>query len=108
MESRQEAGDGSAPLPPPWGPSPTADDTNAPLILGVAGLMMGLSFTIVALRIWVRQVVIKTMGVDDSVMIAALVCSGFSGFRLGETGGRTVSLSFQGCVSACVCACVCG
>lgn len=73
MESPHEAGDGSAPPLPPPSPSPTANDTNAPLILGVAGLLMGLSFTIVALRIWVRQVMINTMGVDDLVMIAALV-----------------------------------
>ena len=73
MESRQEANDGSAPPASPPGPSSTADDTKAPLILGVAELLMGLSFTIVVLRIWVRQAVIKTMGVDDWVMIAALV-----------------------------------
>lgn len=73
MEPRQDAGDGSAPPAPPQGPSPTAGDTNAPLILGVAGLLMGLSFTTVALRIWVRQAMIKTMGVDDAIMISALV-----------------------------------
>lgn len=104
MEPRQEAGDGSAPLPPPRGPSPTADDTNAPLILGVAGLLMGLSFTIVALRIWVRQVVIKSMGVDDSVMIAALVRLGFSGFPLGRYGWRSCFTELWPC---CVCQCMC-
>ena len=59
--------------PPPKGPSPTAGDTNVDMILSVSGLMMGLSFAIVGMRVWVRQFIIKTLGIDDMVMIAALV-----------------------------------
>ncbi|KAK8068338.1 hypothetical protein PG996_007450 [Apiospora saccharicola] len=36
---------------------------------------MGLSFAIVGLRIWVRQFMIKTLGVDDMVMMAALIAA---------------------------------
>ncbi|KAK8023755.1 hypothetical protein PG993_011821 [Apiospora rasikravindrae] len=61
------------PLPP--GPSPTAGDSNTGMILSVSGLMMGLSFAIVGLRIWVRQLIIKTLGFDDVVMIAALIAA---------------------------------
>ncbi|KAK7946262.1 uncharacterized protein PG986_010583 [Apiospora aurea] len=60
-------------LPP--GPSPTAGDSNTDIILSVSGLMMGLSFGIVGLRIWVRQFMIKTLGVDDVVMMAALIAA---------------------------------
>ncbi|KAK8074120.1 hypothetical protein PG994_005019 [Apiospora phragmitis] len=64
-----------SPPPTPPGPSPTAGDSNADMILSVSGLMMGLSFAIVGLRIWVRQFMIKTLGVDDMVMIAALIAA---------------------------------
>lgn len=62
-----------APPPLPPGPSPTAGDSNVGMIFSVSGLMMGLSFAIVGLRIWVRQFMINTLGVDDMVMMAALV-----------------------------------
>ncbi|KAK8109515.1 hypothetical protein PG999_007652 [Apiospora kogelbergensis] len=61
--------------PSPTRPSPTAGDSNVDMILSVSGLMMGLSFTIVGLRIWVRHFMIKTLGIDDTVMIAALIAA---------------------------------
>ncbi|KAK7973869.1 hypothetical protein PG989_015717 [Apiospora arundinis] len=61
--------------PPPPGPSPTAEDSNVDMILAVSGMMMGLSFTIVGLRVWVRNFMIKTLGIDDMVMIAALTAA---------------------------------
>ncbi|KAK8102401.1 hypothetical protein PG984_015547 [Apiospora sp. TS-2023a] len=64
-----------APPPLPPGSSPTAGDSNVATILSVSGLMMGLSFAIVGLRIWVRQFMIKTLGVDDMVMMAALIAA---------------------------------
>lgn len=66
--------------PSPTRPSPTAGDSNVDMILSVSGLMMGLSFTIVGLRIWVRHFMIKTLGIDDTVMIAALVRRSLLGF----------------------------
>ncbi|KAK7917472.1 hypothetical protein PG985_011080 [Apiospora marii] len=55
-----------APPPLPPGPSPTAGDSNVNMILSVSGLMMGLSFAIF---------MIKTLGVDDMVMMAALIAA---------------------------------
>lgn len=79
-----------APLPLPPEPSPTADDSNVDTILSVSGLMMGLSFAIVGLRIWVRQFMIKTLGVDDMVMMAALV-SALPAFFIKNLPHRLIS-----------------
>lgn len=44
--------------------------------LGVTGTLLGLSFLIVVLRCWARQVILRTFGIDDAAMLLALVsCS---------------------------------
>jgi hypothetical protein len=53
--------------------STTADPSNAPTILGITGTMMALSFIVVSLRCWIRQMVLKSFSLDDAIMVAALV-----------------------------------
>ncbi|ORY58914.1 uncharacterized protein BCR38DRAFT_72093 [Pseudomassariella vexata] len=47
-------------------------DSNAGTILAITATMMGLSFIVVALRCWIRQVMLKSFNIDDAVMVVAL------------------------------------
>jgi len=50
--------------------SPT---TNAPSILAVNGGFAGIALVVVILRIYIRSVVLRSIGSDDWVMVAAMV-----------------------------------
>jgi hypothetical protein len=50
--------------------------TNAPTILAINGAFTGLALCVVLARIYVRTIMLKTFGIDDGFIVAALV-SGF-------------------------------
>jgi hypothetical protein len=52
----------------------TDTSTNAPSILAINGVFCGFTVLVVAARIYVRMVMLKTMGTDDYLMAAATVC----------------------------------
>ncbi|KAH6667783.1 hypothetical protein B0J14DRAFT_489146 [Halenospora varia] len=52
-----------------------ADVNKGPDILGAIATTTVLAFTIVIMRLYVRIVMIRAMGVDDYIIIAALICS---------------------------------
>lgn len=43
-------------------------------ILAICGTLTALSLVLVALRVWVRAKIIRLVGADDWIMIAAMVC----------------------------------
>ncbi len=47
--------------------------TNAPTILAIVGAFVGCAVLVVALRVFVRTLMLKTFGPDDYVMVAATV-----------------------------------
>lgn len=59
------------------GPSPhdpsLPNDTIAPMILGISGMLTGLAFLIVLSRCYVRLAMLKVFGVDDWIMLFAMV-----------------------------------
>lgn len=42
-------------------------------LVGVTGTLMALSFSVVVMRCWARQVILRTFGWDDAAMLLALV-----------------------------------
>ncbi|KAH6679760.1 hypothetical protein B0J14DRAFT_305982 [Halenospora varia] len=63
-----------APPPPPdFGPN--ALESHGKMILGITGGFTAFATLVVALRMYVRAVILKTMGPDDYVMIFATLCS---------------------------------
>lgn len=60
------------PVPPP----PTAEDIafdNAPRILAITGTFFTAALIVVMLRIYVRTVLLRVIGIDDYVMLGAMV-----------------------------------
>jgi hypothetical protein len=55
--------------------STTDTSTNAPSILSINGVFCGFTVLVVLARIYVRMVMLKTMGMDDYLMTAATVCT---------------------------------
>ena len=55
--------------------TPLDTSTNAPSILAINGFFCGFSVLVVLLRGYVRAVMLKTVGVDDYLMLAATVRS---------------------------------
>jgi hypothetical protein len=56
--------------------APTAPldySSHAPFILAINGFLVGLSLLIFGARIYVRSMMLKTVGADDYVMVAAMV-----------------------------------
>lgn len=51
----------------------TDTSTNAPSILAINGVFCGFTVLVVVARIYVRWVMLKTMGTDDYLMVAATV-----------------------------------
>jgi hypothetical protein len=50
------------------------DDTNAPEILTVTGCFFAAAAIVVILRCYVRVSMLKVFGLDDYLMVVALVC----------------------------------
>lgn len=50
------------------------DDTNAPAILTITGTFFGVATLVVLLRCYVRISMLKVFGIDDYLMVVALVC----------------------------------
>ena len=48
-------------------------ETRGPLMLTVSGVMTGLAVVIVGLRVYVRTCIVRTFGLDDMLMVLALV-----------------------------------
>lgn len=48
-------------------------ETKGPLILTVTGVMTGLAVVMVVLRVYARAFVVKKFGLDDILMVLALV-----------------------------------
>ncbi|KAH8170189.1 integral membrane protein [Sarocladium implicatum] len=77
------SGDPSAggPAPPPGPPPPSIDDyppeyinaNNSARIVGIVGFFHVLAFTFVALRIYVRLKLVRAFGVDDGLIIVAVL-----------------------------------
>lgn len=51
------------------------NDSNADSILGINGFFASAALVVVCLRIYVRAVMLKTFGVDDYIICAAMVSS---------------------------------
>lgn len=64
---RQAAG------PPPLTPEQIAY-TNAPEILAITGSFFAAAAVVVLLRCYVRLAILKVFGIDDYVMVFAMVC----------------------------------
>lgn len=56
---------------------PVDRSTNAPSILAVNGVFCGIIVVVMALRMYVRAVMLKTVGVDDWLILAATVITTF-------------------------------
>jgi hypothetical protein len=74
----------------PPAPPPAADRasraSNAAMILGASGVMTGLTVAIVAVRLYVRQFVLKTFGWDDAViLLATMQCIAVMACFIGQT-----------------------
>jgi hypothetical protein len=52
---------------------PVDTTSNAPSILAINGFFMGFALLIVGARIYVRSIMLKTVGADDYVIMAAMV-----------------------------------
>jgi len=50
-----------------------ADESNVPRLLAITGTFFGLAILVVTLRMIVRAFILKKVGVDDWVIIAAAV-----------------------------------
>lgn len=46
---------------------------NGATLVGITGTLMGLSFSVVMMRCWARQFILRTFGWDDAAMLLALV-----------------------------------
>lgn len=46
---------------------------NGSTLMGITGTLMALSFSVVMMRCWARQVILRTFGWDDAAMLLALV-----------------------------------
>ncbi len=56
------------------GEDPALDaQTQVPVLIGTSVALLAAAFIVVALRIFTRKVIVKSMGADDIVMIFALV-----------------------------------
>ncbi|KAH7317763.1 phosphatidylserine decarboxylase [Rhexocercosporidium sp. MPI-PUGE-AT-0058] len=67
-------------------PGPIDRSTNAPSILAVNGVFFGFTILVMAARIYVRAVMLKTMGTDDWLILAATLCgAGVFACFIGET-----------------------
>ncbi|PVH82004.1 hypothetical protein DL98DRAFT_514370 [Cadophora sp. DSE1049] len=53
---------------------PVDRSTNAPSILAVNGVFCGAAVLVMAARMYVRTVMLKTLGVDDWLILAATIC----------------------------------
>jgi hypothetical protein len=47
--------------------------TNAPEIIAIVGAFVGCAVLVVALRVMVRSLILKTFGLDDYVMVGSTV-----------------------------------
>jgi len=65
-------------------------DDRSPEVFAVAALFFVLTWTTVVLRIYVRAVLMKTWGKDDSYMVAALV-SGHVSRSIGNYADQACS-----------------
>ena len=76
FETKRQAG------PPPLTPEELAY-TNAPEILAISGSFFAVATLVVLLRCYVRLVMLKVFGIDDYVMVVAMVCklSALEAFR---------------------------
>lgn len=54
------------------GPVSTSTANNGPVILAITGAFTGFAGVVVLLRIYVRAVMLKTVGPDDWIMIVAM------------------------------------
>ncbi len=61
----------------PTSTGPVDRSTNAPSILAVNGVFGGLTVVVMTLRMYVRAVMLKTVGVDDWLILAATVITTF-------------------------------
>jgi len=50
------------------------DENRGPEILAVCGSLVGFSLVIVLLRLYVRAKMVRHVGVDDWIIVAAMVC----------------------------------
>ncbi|KAH9207631.1 hypothetical protein DL95DRAFT_395890 [Leptodontidium sp. 2 PMI_412] len=67
-------------------PGPIDRSTNAPSILAVNGVFFGFTVVVMAARIYVRAVMLKTIGTDDWLILAATLCgAGVFACFVGET-----------------------
>ncbi|KAK7984513.1 Polyketide synthase- enoylreductase [Apiospora arundinis] len=48
-------------------------DSNGGSILAITGTLMGITFVVVSLRLYIRQVMLKSFSIDDGVILAALI-----------------------------------
>ena len=65
---------GAAPTRSPAEFAARAAESNQPFILGLVVPFFILGVTAILLRTWVRAKIVKVMGIDDWVMLGALVC----------------------------------
>ena len=54
-----------------------SDASRSQMLLVCSSLCLALAWVSVALRVWVRAVIIKSFGWDDTLMVFALVCLTF-------------------------------
>ncbi|KAK0111525.1 hypothetical protein ONS95_001879 [Cadophora gregata] len=65
---------------------PVDRSTNAPSILAVNGVFCGAAVVVMAARMYVRAVMLKTLGIDDWLILAATICGvGVFTCFVGET-----------------------
>lgn len=57
---------------PHMGPVPISTANNGPVILAVTGAFTGFAGLVVILRMYVRAVMLKTVGTDDWLMVIAM------------------------------------
>jgi len=61
----------AAPGPPKFGP--VSMTSRGKSILGITGFFTGFACTVVLARLYVRTFMLKTVGIDDYIMIVAMV-----------------------------------
>lgn len=48
-------------------------ESNGEYILIITGIVMGITFVVVSLRLYIRQVMLKSFSIDDAIILVALV-----------------------------------
>lgn len=61
---------------------PYTDATRAPLLIGMTAGFLGIALIFVALRVYVRAVVLKKWGLDDTLLVVAYVSTHVLSARL--------------------------